>query len=173
MTHPNHLALLKRHPSLTPAQFSFYWLHTHAALVLPWALANGCVSYIQTHNLYLSPSLSTSPSTSTSSPADLNIADWDGCAELIFEHPPGWEESAKSKDFYRRVIWPDEKRFLVGEARSHAKFVDKGLVGGERVVIVENGMVAVGNDGRPVVDITEGMRVWDGGVVDGEEGGEG
>lgn len=87
---------------------------------------------------------------------------------MIFEHPPGWEESAKSKDLYRRVILPDEKRFLVGEARSHTRFVDKGLVRGERVVIVENGMVAVGNDGRPVVDITEGMRMWDRGDVDGE-----
>jgi hypothetical protein len=158
------MALLKRHPSLTREQFSDYWLNTHAVIAIPWALANGCVYYVQTHN----PRLTTAAA--VSQPEDLNIAEWDGAAELVFEPPPGFKESAKAKDFFRRMVVPDEKKFLIDEARKHVKYVDAGTVEGERLVLVENGKIVVDKDGRPVVDITEAMKVWDEWVVEDIEG---
>jgi EthD domain len=158
------MGLLKRHPSLTREQFSDYWLHTHAVTAIPWALANGCVYYVQIHN----PRLTTAAAETAA--ADLDIAEWDGAAELVLKPPPGFKESAKAKDFFRRVVVPDEKKFLIDEARKHAKFVDAGTVEGERVVLVENGKIAVGKGGRPVVDITEAMKVWDEWVVEDDEG---
>ena len=59
---------------------------------------------------------------------------------------------------------PDEKKFLAGEGRKIAKFVNK-----ERVVLIEGGKVRVGEDGRPVVDLREGKRLWHEWVVEGEE----
>ena len=64
---------------------------------------------------------------------------------------------------------PDEKKFMIDEAWKQVKFVDAGTVEGERVVIVENGKVAVRKDGRPVVDTMEAMRVWDEWVVEDVE----
>ena len=155
MTTKGQLALIKRHPSLTRDQFSAYWLK-HAATVLPWVLANGCVSYVQIHN----PRLTAAATSST--PPSLDMDDWDGAGELVFEPPrPGLEESTKSKAFYREVVVPDEKRFLVDEARKHAQFVEADVVEGDKVVIVQDGKVAVGKDGRPVVDFTEATRIWD------------
>ena len=154
MTTDGQLGLIKRHPSLTRKQFSAYWLK-HAATGLPWALANGCVSYVQIHNPRLTASAASSP------PTGLNIDDWDGAAELVLEPRPGFEESAQSKTFFREVLVPDEKRFLIDEARKHVRFVEAGVVEGDRVVIVEDGKVVVGKDGQPVVDITEATRVWD------------
>jgi hypothetical protein len=164
MTSNGLMGLLKRHPSLTREQFSDYWLNTHAAIAIPWALANGCVHYVQIHNPRLTTAAAVSP------PADLDIAEWDGAAELVFEPPPGFKESAKAKDFFRRVVVPDEKKFLIDEARKHAKFVDAGMVEGERIVLVENGKIAVDKDGQLVVDITEAMKVWDEWVVEDDEG---
>jgi hypothetical protein len=68
------------------------------------------------------------------------------------------------------VVVPDEKKFLVDEARKHAKFVHVGTVEGERVVLVENGTVAVGKEGRPMVDVMEVMKVWNEWVVEDDEG---
>ena len=151
MTSNGQMGLLKRHPSITREQFSDYWLNKHAPAAIPWALANGCVNYVEIHNLR--------PTKTT--PADLDISGWDGAAELVFQPPPDFQESAKSKDFFRKVVVTDEKKFLVDEARKHARFVDAGTVEGERVVLVENGKLVVGEDGRPVVDITEAMKAWD------------
>jgi hypothetical protein len=64
------------------------------------------------------------------------------------------------------VVVPDEKKFLIDEARKHAKFVDAGTVKGERIVLVENSKIVAGDDGRPLVDITEAMKVWDEWVVE-------
>jgi hypothetical protein len=164
MTSPNQVGLIKRHPSLTRAQFSHYWLHTHAATGLPWALAAGCITYVQIHN----PRLST---TSASPPTDLDITQYDGAAELVLNPPPGFMESAKARDFFKKVVAPDEMKFMVDEARKHARFVEKRLVEGDRFVIVEGGKVVIGGDGRPVVDMAEAMRVWDEWVVE-EEGEE-
>jgi len=164
MTLNGQKGLLKRYPSLTREQFSDYWLNMHAVTVIPWALANGCMYYAQTHNLRLSSAAA------ASQPADLDITEWDGAAELVLKPSPGFEESAKSKDYFRRVVAPDEKKFLIGEAQKHVKFVDGSIVEGDRVVLVENGKIAVDKDGRPVVDIMEAMKVWDEWVVKDDEG---
>ncbi|MCJ1382815.1 hypothetical protein MMC17_005928 [Xylographa soralifera] len=142
MTSKGMVGLIARHPSLTHEQFSDYWLHHHAALGVPWALANGCVSYIQIQDPRFSAA-------ALAEPPDWNIADYDGAAEPTFEPPPaGFEESAKSKDFFRRAIVPDEKKFLAGEARKIARFVDARLVEGKRIVLVEGGRVFLGADGK-------------------------
>jgi EthD domain len=93
MTTNGQMGLLKGPPSLTREQFSDYWLNKHAATGIPWALANGCVYYVQIHNPRLTAATAASP------PADLDMTEWDGAAELVFEPPPGFQESAKSKDF--------------------------------------------------------------------------
>jgi hypothetical protein len=163
MTTNGRMSLLKRHPSLTREQFSDYWLNNHAATAIPWALASGCVYYAQIHNPRLTAAATASP------PADLDITEWDGAAELVFQPPPDFQESVKAKDFFRRVVVPDEKKFLIDEARKHAKFVGAGTVEGQRIVLVENGKIVVGGDGRPRVDITEAMKVWDEWVVDEDQ----
>lgn len=162
MTAEGMVGLLTRHPSLTHDQFSDYWLHHHAAVGIPWALANHCVSYVQIHD----PTFSAA---ARAHPPDWDMAAYDGAAELTFAPPAGFEETAKSKDFFQKVLVPDEKRFLKGEARAIARFVDAGLVEGKRIVLVEGGKLKVGDDGKSVVDMTEAFRVWDQWVVEGEE----
>ncbi|MCJ1371579.1 hypothetical protein MMC20_002797 [Loxospora ochrophaea] len=168
--HPQ--ALLKRHPLLTPTEFSKYWLHTHARLVIAWALASGCVYYAQIHNLRLSDA--------GKPPADLHIEDWDGAAEMVFASPTTSSnddnaqvraQKTTADDYFRKVIIPDETRFLVDEARKHIKWLEPGTVEGERIVIIEERKVATGVDGKPVVDVAEAMRAWEEWVVKDEESG--
>jgi hypothetical protein len=54
---------------------------------------------------------------------------------------------------------PNNKAFIADKARKHAEFVKVGKVEGEQVVFVENGRIAVGKDGRPVMDIAEAIKV--------------
>lgn len=98
-------------------------------------------------------------------PEDLDVSAYDGAAETIFDHPPGFQGSAKSKDFFQKVIVPDEKRFLEGAAREIARFVDARLIDGDRIVLVEDGKVKLGEDGKPVVDTTLASKTWDEWVV--------
>jgi hypothetical protein len=90
MASNGQMGLLKLHPCLTRNQFSDY---KHAAIGLPQALADGCVYYVQIHNPQLTAAAAVSP------PVGLDIVEWDGAAELVFEPPPGFEELAKVKDF--------------------------------------------------------------------------
>lgn len=162
MTSPGQVGLIKRNPTLTRIQFNHYWLHTHAAIGIPWALAAGCVAYVEIHNLR--------PTAAT--PSDLDITQYDGAAELVLNPPPGFMESKKAQDFFQKVIVPDEKMCMADEARKHARFVDKAVVEGDRHVIIEDGKVVVGGDGRPVIDYTEAMKVWEEWVVEDEEEGK-
>ena len=45
--------------------------------------------------------------------------------------------------YYVNVILPDERRFLVGEAKMHMKVVSAGSIDGERKVIIEKGKAVV------------------------------
>lgn len=124
-------ALLKRSPSTTKEQFSAHWLEKHAAIVLPYFLANGVDYYAQIHNLNL---------TTNNSPEGLKISDWDGAAELKFKavRPEGPEGGNK---YFQELVLADERKFLLSEALEHYKIVDCGTVMGDRKVIIEDGKV--------------------------------
>jgi len=93
-------------------------------------------------------------------PTESDISEWSGAAELLFRPAPGFEESAaKAKDFFRRVVVPNEKTFIADKARKHTEFMEEGKVERERIVFVENGKIVVGEDGWPVMDIMEAMEV--------------
>jgi hypothetical protein len=93
-------------------------------------------------------------------PRDLDISEWSGAAELLLDPQLGSEESAaKAKDFFRRIVVPNKKTLIADKARKQAEFVEVGKVEGQRAVFVENGKIAVGKDGRPVMDITEAIKV--------------
>ncbi|KFY38589.1 hypothetical protein V495_06478 [Pseudogymnoascus sp. VKM F-4514 (FW-929)] len=135
--------LLKRNPSLTPAEFSHHWYHVHAPLVVPFFLHSGIQHYEQMHSPL-----------STDDP-NLDISVWDGVAGLppqeVLDAPsqmPKWKE-----DYYRDVILPDEKRFLVSAALEHIFRVGPGTVRGERKVVIR--------EGKAVIEVGEEVwRVW-------------
>lgn len=147
-------ALLKRNPTMSTEEFSTHWFKNHAAIVLPYFLANGVDYYAQIHN----PTL-TSPITA---PKDLDISEWDGAAELRFRDVRP-EQTAAGKKYFEEVILMDERRFLVGEALGHVRMVGAGVVTGERRVIIEDGKVVCG------LDWVENGKIWEG-YVGGESG---
>ena len=62
-------------------------------------------------------------------------------AQEILDNPspmPKWKE-----DYYREVILPDERRFLVSEALEHIYRVPPQSVKGERKVVIDEGKVLV------------------------------
>ncbi|KFX88100.1 hypothetical protein O988_09154 [Pseudogymnoascus sp. VKM F-3808] len=136
-------ALLKRNPSLTPAEFSHHWYHVHAPLVVPFFLHSGIQHYEQMHSPL-----------STDDP-NLDVSAWDGVAGLppqeVLDAPsqmPKWKE-----DYYCDVILPDEKRFLVSAALEHIFRVGPGTVKGERKVVIK--------EGKAVIEVGEEVwRVW-------------
>jgi hypothetical protein len=87
-------------------------------------------------------------------PSALNVSDWDGAAEMIFERGPDFKSTAKSDDYYQKVILPDERAFLMSEALQHLRWMDPGTVVGDKVVIIE--------DGKAMIDCEETMGVWKG-----------
>lgn len=104
-------------------------------------------------------------------PEDLDISSYDGAAELTFDPPAdGFQESTKSKDFFLKVIVPDEKKFLVGPAREIARFVDARLIDGKKIVLVEAGKVKTSPDGKPAVPMDQAFKTWDEWVVKEESG---
>ena len=61
---------------------------------------------------------------------------------------PKWKE-----DYYREVILPDEKRFLVSAALEHIFQVGPGTMRGDRRVVIQ--------EGKAVVEVGEEVwRVW-------------
>jgi hypothetical protein len=73
------------------------------------------------------------------------IATYDGAAGMpaqeILDNPspmPKWKE-----DYYREVILPDERRFLVSEALEHIYRVPPQSVKWERKVVIDEGKVLV------------------------------
>ncbi|KAK5196697.1 hypothetical protein LTR99_005489 [Exophiala xenobiotica] len=136
-------ALLRRNATYTREQFSAHWLK-HAAKVTPWALENGITYYAQIHNPRLAPGVMV--------PSALNVSGWDGAAEMIFERGPDFKSTAKSDDYYQKVILPDERAFLMSEALQHLRWMDPGTVVGDKVVIIE--------DGKAMIDCEETMGIW-------------
>lgn len=117
----------------------------------------GVVYYAQIHG-----PLTISTTTNINNlPQDLILADYDGAAELSWG-PNRKEDSAKSRDYYRKVILADEKRFLVSLALEHLVRVDARTVVGDKRVLIENG--------KACVELDEDAKIWDEWVVD--EGGE-
>ncbi|KFY07730.1 hypothetical protein V492_06886 [Pseudogymnoascus sp. VKM F-4246] len=132
--------LLKRNPALTPAEFSHHWYHKHAPLVIPFFLHSGTQHYEQMH----APLSTNDPS--------LDLSAWDGVAGMppqeVLDAPsklPKWKQ-----DYYREVILPDERRFLVSEALDHIYRVKPQTVTGERRVVIQ--------EGKPLVEV--GEEVW-------------
>jgi hypothetical protein len=80
----------------------------------------------------------------------IDLAEWDGAAEMRFRRPSDWTPSPHSVAYHARVIVPDEKRFLVSEALEHILRVDEGTVLGERRVIIEGGRAVVEVDPEAV-----------------------
>ncbi|KAE9969809.1 hypothetical protein BLS_005214 [Venturia inaequalis] len=137
-------ALLRRKPFTTKEQFSTYWFEKHAAIVLPYFLANGVDYYAQIHDPILTTKISAE---------DLNVSEWDGAAELKFKDPkPEGPEGANR--YFQDIVLADERKFLVSEALEHYKMVDGGTVTGDRKVIIE--------DGKVVYELCylENVKIW-------------
>ncbi|KAI7265047.1 hypothetical protein KC345_g8604 [Hortaea werneckii] len=127
--------LLKRRPDTTVAEFRAYYQNHHANLVLPWCKANGVTYYAQIHG----PLKWT---TSASNPT-INLADWDAAAEMVFL--PGFEfEEMAEREYYEEMILPDERKFLLDEARRHMVVLAAGSVEGSRVEVIKDGVVVLG-----------------------------
>ena len=73
-------------------------------------------------------------------------------------HPEKMAE-AFSDPYYLNVILPDERRFLVSEAKQHMKVVLLGSVVGDRKVIID-GMKSVVDDREPRDAQREALKVW-------------
>lgn len=173
--------LLKRNPAMTQQEFSDHWYNKHAPLVVPFFLHSKISYYAQvslsfpppafrlnqtTHmsSLHLTTPYSQPPPNnpkthgplSTQEP-NLNVSEWDGAAGMppqdILDNPPPipqWK-----KDYYREVILPDERRFLVSEALVHIKRVGPGTVTGNKRVVIQ--------DGKSLVHVPESVwEVWRG-----------
>lgn len=61
--------------------------------------------------------------------------------------------------YYLNVILPDERRFLVSEAKLHVKVVPLGVVAGERKVIIEGGKAVIG-DQEVEEALSEAEKAW-------------
>lgn len=85
-------------------------------------------------------------------PSDLDISEWDGAAEMIFERGPDFKSTAKSDDYYQKVILQDERAFLRSEALQHLQWADCGTVVGDKVVIIQ--------DGEAMIDCEEDKKSW-------------
>ena len=55
--------------------------------------------------------------------------------------------------FYEKVILPDERRFLLSEARQHMVVVEPGSVTGDRIEFIVNG--------KPTVQFEEWVEMWE------------
>lgn len=91
--------LLKRNPNIKHAEFVKHHIEIHGPLFrqIPEAQEH-VVRYLQTH-----------PIAEKSSVVDVD--NFDGTAELWFDHLEGLEKVLKS-DFYKEKVWPDELTFL-------------------------------------------------------------
>ncbi|KAI7484155.1 hypothetical protein D0860_07301 [Hortaea werneckii] len=140
--------LLKRRPGTSVAEFRAYYQNHHARLVLPWCKANRVAYYAQIHRPLRwkidSPTTPSAAATGTcTSNATINLADWDAAAEMVF--PPGFQfEEMAEREYYEEMILPDERRFLLDEARRHMVVVAAGSVQGSRVEVIKDGHVVLG-----------------------------
>lgn len=142
MSHPSpDQALLKRHPSLSPSAFKEYYIHHHGPLALPYFLDCGVTYYAQIHNIRWA-----SPEAEQAHP-HIRLSDWDAAAECVFGAmgpPRAGNDSPVAERYDERFVLPDERRFLVSEAKEHLRVVEAGSFVGERVEFVVGGEVVVG-----------------------------
>ncbi|KAI7543838.1 hypothetical protein KC331_g7163 [Hortaea werneckii] len=147
--------LLKRRPGTSVAEFRAYYQNHHAKLVLPWCKANGVSYYAQIHGpLTWTKPHSASPEAATSgaappairtSTSNINLEDWDAAAEMVF--PPDFQlEEMKEREYYEKIILPDERKFLLDEARAHMIVLAAGSVEGERVEIIRDRIDVTGEE---------------------------
>ncbi|KAI7153004.1 hypothetical protein KC349_g8645 [Hortaea werneckii] len=132
--------LLKRRPGTTVTAFRAYYQNHHAKLVLPWCKANGVTYYAhirgpltwtKPHSAPSDAAISGAappPGTSTSTP-NITLAGWDAAAEMVFL-PDFQLEEMKEREYYQKVILPDERKFLLDEARAHMVVLAAGSVEG-------------------------------------------
>lgn len=85
-------------------------------------------------------------------PSDFHVSEWDGAAEMVFERGPDFQSTAKSDDYYQKVILPDERSFLISEALQHLRWMEPGAVEGDKVVIIR--------DGKALIDCEEDTKIW-------------
>ncbi|KAI7699011.1 hypothetical protein KC353_g16671, partial [Hortaea werneckii] len=142
--------LLKRRPGTTVTAFRAYYQNHHAKLVLPWCKANGVTYYAHIHGpLTWTKPHSTPPEAATSGVAppatstsafNINLEDWDAAAEMVF--PPDFQlEEMEEREYYEKIILPDERKFLLDEARAHMVVLAAGSVEGSRVEVIRDGVV--------------------------------
>ncbi|OTA31877.1 hypothetical protein BTJ68_08416 [Hortaea werneckii EXF-2000] len=101
----------------------------------PWCKANGVTYYAQIHSPLKWTTSNPNPS--------INLADWDAAAEMVF--PPQFRlEEMAEREYYENVIVPDERTFLLDEARRHLVVVAAGSVEGSRVEVIKDGDLVLG-----------------------------
>jgi hypothetical protein len=186
MTTPGY-GLMKRDPAMTREEFSQYWEKKHAPLVIPWALQYGIEYYaqaslipriyvtyvspeptdisslkIQLHKMLLTISQMHNIRLAPNAPPlqDLAIEEWDGAVQMKMPSPEIMAEAFKDP-YYLNVILPDERRFLVSEAKLHIKIVPPEAIAGERKVIIEGGKVVIG-DQEVEEALSEAEKAWRG-----------
>ncbi|RMY83864.1 hypothetical protein D0861_07227 [Hortaea werneckii] len=127
--------LLKRCPGTSVPEFRAYYQDHHAKLVLPWCKANGVTYYAQIHGPLKWTTCNPDP--------NIKLDDWDAAAEMVF--PPGFQlEEMAEREYYEKVVLPDEKKFLLDEARRHMVVVAAGSVEGSRVEVIKDGESVLG-----------------------------
>ncbi|TAQ91475.1 hypothetical protein B7494_g129, partial [Chlorociboria aeruginascens] len=139
-------ALLIRNPKMTREEFSDHWFQKHARLAVPYFLSAGTSYYAQVHN----------PKLIDASSSTLDISAYDGAAEVVFDATKTDPKAeAQRARYYKEVILPDERRFLVSEALEHVLRVDENTVEGDKRVVIQ--------DGKCVLEIGEDIwKVWEG-----------
>lgn len=185
MTTPGY-GLLKRNPAMTREEFSEHWEKKHAPLVIPWALHYGIEYYAQaspirkiTHDLHVTKQTPQSPLSQNpvtqdlltlsqvhnprlapNAPPlpDLAIEEYDGAAQMKMPSPETMAEAFKDP-YYLSVILPDERRFLVSEAKLHIKVVPLGAIVGDKKVIID-GETAPVEDRETRAARLEALEVW-------------
>lgn len=64
------------------------------------------------------------------------------------------QPNARGQFYYDNVILPDERRFLLSEAKAHMLVVEPGTVIGDRTVFIQ--------DGKPMIGYEQVMEQWTG-----------
>lgn len=72
--------------------------------------------------------------------------------------PPDFQlEEMKEREYYEKIILPDEREFLLDEARAHMVVFAAGSVEGDRVEIMQDGIAVVEEEERTeAIKATEG-----------------
>jgi len=132
---------------MTMEKFSQHWYNNHAPLVVPFFLHSGVQHYEQIHG----PLITVNPE----AVSGIDVQSFDGAAGMppqsVMDNPapmPKWKE-----EYYKEVILPDERRFLISEALNHITRVGPGTIKGETKVVI--------GDGKCLIDIpNEVWKVW-------------